>query len=139
MIVTTDIEDIILAACQGFGISKTTTETPIVDDTMNSGLTEEMIIIHAKAQQDGKYWLPSFVEVNVCVPDLRDENNHLNRNRNRLNTLERMAEEIFLKSVAGVHDGTSYTYSRYSIGIEADSNFKCHYVNCRLLFNVLNV
>lgn len=135
MIVTTDIEDIILAACQGFGISKTTTETPIVDDTTNSGLTEEMIIIHAKAQQDGKYWLPSFVEVNVCVPDFKSGS----RNRNRLNALERMAEKIFLKPVAGVHDGTSYTFSRYSIGIEADTSFKCHYVNCRLLFNVLNV
>ena len=56
----------------------------------------------------------------------------------RLNALERQAVELF-DGVVSTYDGTRYRYSIESIGTEADTALKCHYVNVRILFNVLNV
>ena len=44
-----------------------------------------------------------------------------------------------LDDVVGEYDGSSYYYSIDSIGTEADTALKCHYVNVRILFQVLNV
>lgn len=41
--------------------------------------------------------------------------------------------------VTGRYDGTTYHYSIDTIGTEEDTALKCHYVNVRILFEVLNV
>ena len=52
--------------------------------------------------------------------------------------LEKQAQELF-DGVTGRYDGTTYHYSIDTIGTEEDTALKCHYVNVRILFEVLNV
>jgi hypothetical protein len=97
-------------------------------------LKSERIVIHTKKQQTGTYWKKSFAEVNLCVPNLSENE----ANTIRLNELERKADKLF-DDVVSTYDGMTYRYSIDSIGTEADTALKCHYVNVRILFNVLNV
>lgn len=129
MIVTTDIANILYRDCQSFGIS-------IVPHgkKLTGSMKSERIVIHAKKQQPETYWKKSFVEVNLCVPDLKEGE----ANTIRLNELEKQAQEQF-DDVTGRYDGTVYRYSIESIGTEEDTALKCHYVNVRILFEVLNV
>ena len=129
MIVTTDIANILSRDCQPFGIG-------IVPHgkKLTGAMKSERIVIHAKKQQPGTYWKKSFVEVNLCVPDLKEGE----ANSIRLNELEKQAQSI-LDDVTGRYDGTTYHYSIESIGTEEDTALKCHYVNVRILFEVLNV
>lgn len=128
MITPTDIANIIYRDCKPFGIE-------IVPDgeTLSGELKSERIVIHAKKQQPGTYWKKSFAEVNLCVPDLSENE----ANTIRLNELEREANKRF--DMVSAYDGTRYRYSIESIGTEADTALKCHYVNVRILFEVLNV
>lgn len=128
MIVTTDIADILYRDCKSFGI-----KIVPFGKTIMGELTDERITIHVKGQTPEKYWEKCFVEVNLCVPDLTDNI----ANTIRLKELERMAKEKF-RSVTNKFDGTTYHYEANTITIEADTALKCHFVNCRLLFNVLN-
>lgn len=129
MIVTSDIANIIYRDCQAFGIN-------IVPDgeTFTGELDSERIVIHAKKQNPGTYWKKCFVEVNICVPDIREDS----ANTIRLGEIEREANSI-LDDVLGEFDGTTYYYYIYSIGREKDTDLKCHFVNVKLLFEVLNV
>lgn len=129
MIVTTDIADILFRDCKALGIG-------IVPfgKTLTGELEEERITIHVKGQTSEKIWEKCFVEVNLCVPDLGVNI----ANTLRLKELERTAKELF-RSVTGTFDGTRYLYEIDTINIEADTALKCHFVNVRLLFNVLNV
>ena len=129
MIVTTDIADILYRDCKSFGI-----KIVPFGKTLTGKLPNERITIHVKGQTPEKYWEKCFVEVNLCVPDLRDNL----ANTIRLKELERIAKEKF-RSVTNTFDGTRYLYELDTITIEADTALKCHFVNCRLLFNVLNV
>jgi hypothetical protein len=67
MIVTTDIANILYRDCKSFGID-------IVPHgkKLTGAIKSERIVIHAKKQQPGTYWKKSFVEVNICVPDLKE-------------------------------------------------------------------
>jgi hypothetical protein len=129
MIVTTDIGNILYRDCKTFGID-------IVPngETLTGELRSERIVIHTKKQQPGAYWKKSFAEVNLCTPDLSENE----ANTTRLNELEREANKLF-DDVVSTYDGTRYHYSIESIGTEADTALKCHYVNVRILFEVLNV
>ena len=129
MIVTTDIGNILYQDCKAFGIA-------IVPDgeTLTGELKSERVVIHTKKQQPGTYWKKSFVEVNLCVPDLSENE----ANTIRLNELEREANKLF-DDVVNSYDGTTYRYSIDMIGTEAETALKCHYVNVRILFEVLNV
>ena len=129
MIVTTDIADILYRDCKAFGIG-------IVPfgKTINGELKDERITIHVKGQTPSKYWEKCFCEVNLCVPDLGMKI----ANTLRLKELERKAKELF-KSVTDEFDGTRYNYEIDTIHIEADTALKCHFINCRILFNALNV
>lgn len=129
MIVTTDIGNILYRDCKTFGID-------IVPngETLTGELRSERIVIHAKKQQPGTYWKKSFAEINLCVPDLE----HNSAYSIRLNELEREANKLF-DDVVSTYNGTRYHYSIESIGTEADTALKCHYVNVRILFEVLNV
>ena len=128
MIVTTDIANILYRDCGAFGID-------IVPQgkTLVGQLKAERIVIHSKKQQPGKYWKKSFAEVNLCVPDLNENE----ANSTRLQELEREAMKRF--DTVGSYDGTTYQYSVESIGTEEDKSLNCHYVNVRVLFEVLNV
>ena len=129
MIVTTDIGNILYRDCKAFGID-------LVPDgeTLTGELKSERIVIHSKKQHPETYWKKSFVEVNLCVPDLKEGE----ANTIRLNELEKQAQGLF-DDVTGRYDSTTYHYSIESIGIEEDTALKCHYVNVRILFEVLNV
>lgn len=129
MIVTTDIANILYHDCNAFGI-----DIVPQGETLTGELKSERIVIHAKKQRPGTYWKKSFVEVNLCVPDLSENE----ANTIRLNELEREAMKRF-DDVVSTYVGTTYRYSIDSIGTEADTAFKCHYVNIRILFEVLNV
>lgn len=129
MIVTTDIADILYRDCKAFGI-----EIVPFGKTLTGELKDERITIHVKGQTPEKIWEKCFVEVNLCVPDLEVNIAHTLR----LKALERTAKKKF-KSVTGTFDGTRYLYEVDTISIEADTALKCHFVNCRILFNVLNV
>lgn len=128
MIVTTDIADILYSDCKDFGI-----KIVPFGKTLTGEMTGERITIHVKGQTPEKYWEKCFAEVNLCVPDLRDNL----ANTIRLKELERMAKKRF-RSVTNKFDGTTFHYEVHTITIEADTALKCHFVNCRLLFNVLN-
>lgn len=129
MIVTTDIGNILYRDCKAFGI-----EVCQKGNIPDGEVTTERVIIRTKSQTPGKYWKKGFVEVNLCVPDIESDTANLIR----LAELEREAMKI-LDDVVGSYDGTTYRYSIDSIGMEADTALKCHYVNVRLLFEVLNV
>lgn len=128
MIVTTDIADILYRDCKTFGI-----EIVPFGKTLTGELKGERITIYVKGQTPSKYWEKCFCDVNLCVPDLGVNI----ANTLRLKDLERKAKELF-KSVTGTFDGTRYNYGVDTIHIEADTALKCHFINCRLLFNVLN-
>lgn len=128
MITTTDIGNIIYRDCKAFGL-KVSRRSPKYD---GDKLMNEIVVIHSKRQTPEKYWKKSFVEVNLCVPDIKDERNDI-----RLGELEHQAHSL-LDNVTGVFDDTRYMYGIESAGVEADTALKCHYVNIRLLFEVLN-
>ena len=129
MIVTTDIADILYQDCKAFGI-----EIVPFGKTLTGELKDERITIHVKGQTPSKYWEKCFCEVNLCVPDLGVKI----ANTLRLKELERKAKGLF-KSVTDEFDGTRYNYEIDTIHIEADTALKCHFINCRILFNALNV
>ena len=130
MIVTTDIANILYRDCKAFGIE--VYQSGNIPDE-DKELSSERVIIRTKTQSPETYWKKGFVEVNLCVPDLGGKANLI-----RLQELERKVQEV-LDDVVGEYDGASYYYSIDSIGTEADTALKCHYVNVRILFQVLNV
>ena len=130
MIVTTDIANILYKDCKAFGIE--VYQTGNIPDE-HKKLSSERVIIRTKPQSPGTYWKKGFVEVNLCVPDIDGDANLI-----RLQELERKAQEA-LDEVVGEYDGSNYYYLIDSIGMEADTELRCHYVNVRLLFQVLNV
>lgn len=129
MIVTTDIGNILYRDCEAFGM-----EVYQKGNIPDGEITTERIIIRTKRQTPETYWKKGFVEVNLCVPDIRPDIANLTR----LCILERQAMDV-LGDVVSSYDGSVYHYSIDSIGIEADASLKCHYVNVRILFEVLNV
>lgn len=130
MIVTTDIANILYKDCKAFGME--VYQSGNIPDE-DKELSSERVIIIAKPQSPEAIWKKGFVEVNLCVPDMDGKANLI-----RLQELERKAQEV-LDDVVGEFDGSSYYYSIDQIGTEADTALKCHYVNVRLLFQVLNV
>ena len=130
MIVTTDIANILYKDCEAFGIE--VYQAGNIPDE-HKELSSERVIIRTKSQSPETYWKKGFVEVNLCVPDIDGDANLI-----RLQELERKAQEV-LDEVVGEYDGSNYYYPIDSIGIEADAELRCHYVNVRILFQVLNV
>ena len=130
MIVTTDIANILYKDCEAFGME--VYQSGNIPDE-NKKLSSERVIIIAKSQSPEAIWKKGFVEVNLCVPDMDGKANLI-----RLQEFERKAQEV-LDEVVGEYDGSNYYYLINSIGIEADTELRCHYVNVRILFQVLNV
>lgn len=130
MIVTTDIANILYKDCKAFGIE--VYQAGNIPDE-HKELSSERVIIRTKSQSPETYWKKGFAEVNLCVPDMDGDANLI-----RLQELERKAQEV-LDEVVGEYDGSNYYYLIDSIGTEADTELRCHYVNVRILFQVLNV
>ena len=130
MIVTTDIANILYKDCNDFGIE--VYQAGNIPDE-HKELSSERVIVRTKSQSPEAIWKKGFVEVNLCVPDMDGDANLI-----RLQELERKAQEA-LDEVVGEYDGSNYYYLIDSISIEADTELRCHYVNVRLLFQVLNV
>ena len=130
MIVTADIANILYKDCKAFGIE--VYQAGNIPDE-HKELSSERVIIRTKSQSPETYWKKGFVEVNLCVPDMDGDANLI-----RLQELERKAQEV-LDEVVGEYDGSNYYYLIDSIGTEADTELRCHYVNVRILFQVLNV
>lgn len=129
MITTSDIVDILFEACASFNM-------PIYrKGAIPEGIVaKERIVIAAKNQTPQTYWRKCFVEVNICVPDITNGVANLTR----LQELERQAQSL-LDGVAGEYDSSAYLFSIDSLsGDNRDETLKCHYVNVRLLFQVLN-
>lgn len=130
MIVTTDIANILYKDCKAFGME--VYQAGNIPDE-HKELSSERVIIRTKSQSPETYWKKGFVEVNLCVPDMDGDANLI-----RLQELERKAQEV-LDEVVGEYDSSNYYYLIDTIGIEADTELRCHYVNVRILFQVLNV
>lgn len=130
MIVATDIANILFKDCKAFGIE--VYQAGNIPDE-HKELSSERVIIRTKSQSPEAIWKKGFVEVNLCVPDMDEDANLI-----RLQELERKAQEV-LDEVVGEYDGSNYYYLIDSTGIEADTELRCHYVNVRILFHVLNV
>lgn len=130
MITTSDIVDILYAPCAKF-------KMPIYrKGAIPDGVvTSERVVILPKEQTPQTYWKKCFVEVNICVPDVSDGVAELSR----LQALERQAQRVFGDGVAGEYDSAAYLFTIESIsGVNRDDSMRCHYVNVRLLFQVLN-
>lgn len=129
MITTSDIADILYGVCSSFGV-EVYRKGYIPDGIVST----ERVIILPKEQSSQTYWKKSFVEINICVPDI----NEGIANLARLQQLERQAQELF-DGYADTYDSSAYKYGIESIsGVNRDEGMKCHYVNVRLLFEVLN-
>lgn len=130
MITSGDIANIIYKDCNVFGIDRVPDGETIVGE-----LKSERIAIHVKEPQESDYWWKSYVEVNICVPDLKNKSNRV-----RLDELQAQAYGLWYnKTVTGEYNDTRYKYTLYSSVQLEESTLKCHYVNVRLLFQVLNV
>ena len=128
MITTTEVGNIICNDCRIFGL-------PVYrfGYIPNGELKDERIVIYVKSLTPDEIWESVFVNVNLCVPDKRGKAELV-----RLGELERIARKEF-RSKTSMYDNTRYTYSVSSSSIEEDSALKCHFVNIRLKFDILNV
>ena len=133
MIVTSDIGDILykdfnsLKSQMGINNIYQDGNIPIGEVT-----TERIVVIPPPNNTSETYWIKGFANVNLVVPDKSGK-----KDITRLQTLERFALKNF-KSVLGRFDGTPYLYEA-STGIENDPDIKCHFVNVKILFSILNV
>lgn len=125
MIVTGDIETILVRDLKPFGIP-----TYKKDAIPEGKVTEERITVIPKEPKPGTYWVKGFVEVNFCVPDISGM-----ANKKRLTELQRQAAD--LRSVS-TFDETAYRYKVYSTNQEKDP-LGFHFVNVKILFEILNV
>lgn len=126
MITTSEIGDIVYKDCERFGIKRYR-----FGNIPEGVVKSERIVIYVKTMTPDDYWKSVFVNVNFCVPDKKGV-----ADIKRLKELERMAMVL---EKTGSYDGTAYTYSISSVGVEQDTALKCHFVNVRLKFDVLNV
>lgn len=128
MIVQSDIVDILYLKAQILGI-------PVYrkGNIPKGEVKAERTVILPKKPTSETYWTKCYVEINICVPNLSKGIANLIR----LSELERQAKRLF--NDTGMHDDTRYTYEVESTNTEEDESLKCHYLNTRVLFKVLNV
>ncbi len=126
MITTGDIENIMYKDLKKFGFKQ------YKKDAIKEGKVDsERLIVLCGALEEDTFWSRAFVNINVCVPDYKGM-----ANTKRLTEIERMFKNI--ESVAS-QDGSTYRYAVRSTSQEEDSALECHFVNIRVLFEVLNI
>lgn len=128
MITTTEVGDIIYNDCKALGL-------PVYrfGNIPKGELKSERIVVYVKSLTPDEIWESVFVNVNLCVPDKQGK-----ALLERLGELERTARKE-LRGKTSMYDSTRYAYSISSSGIEEDTALKCHFVNIRLKFDILNV
>lgn len=134
MITTGDVYCILHKVCEQFGI------TEIYDglDEPKEEVKSERIVIRTGSQSNSQIWEKSFVNINFCTPLNIDGST----NTVRLNEIERMVKPVFKDGDVIEYNGSICNYENGGDGWmsrEADTALKCHYVNIRILFEVLNV
>lgn len=134
MITTGDVYCILRKVCERFGIAE------IYDalDEPQGEIKSERIVVRTGSQNNGKIWEKSFVNINFCIPLNIDGS----VNTVRLNEIERMVKPVFKYGDIVEYDGSTCSYESGGdswMSREADTALKCHYVNIRILFEVLNV
>lgn len=128
MITATDISDLMYALCKkSFGI-----DTYHSLNIPKGEVKKDRVTIIVKGNTSGKIWKSRFVEVNISVPDKMGT-----ANLDVLQMYERKATEVF-DDFTGRFDGSVYQVTLDNTEIEEDKEFRCHYVNARVLFKVLN-
>lgn len=125
MITTGDIADILIEDLKSYGFSAFKSGALPLGE-----LSDERVIVVPKRGTPGKFWTKSFSEINVCVPDISGM-----ADTRRLTEIERTLSDM---RKVGEYDGTAYRYSVYSTGQENGLDGKYHFVNIRLLFEILN-
>lgn len=129
MITASNVGDILFRDCEGFGILVYRKGNEKIDPN------SERVVIRTQRQQGEMVWRKGFVDVNLCVPDIKGE-----ANSPRLEELERLAWQLLDKGDVSEFDGTKYTYHVSSVESEiADEQTKCHYANVKLMFQVFNM
>lgn len=127
MITQGDIAKILYKDCKVFGL-------PVYqkENTPKGKVTKERVVVIPKAGATERYWEKCYVEVNFCVPDIKGQANLV-----RMDELERLAVSQ-LKKKSGIWDSTRYIYRKDNTSREQDTELGCHFVNVRLLFEILN-
>lgn len=126
MITTGDVENILFRDLKKYGIKQ------FRKNAIPSGpVKDERLIVLCGTLETSTIWKNAFVNVNVCVPDIKGE-----ANTKRLTEIER---DLYLIGSVSEYDDTVYRYSVDSTRQEEDAALSCHFVNVRVLFEVLNV
>jgi hypothetical protein len=128
---TKDIELVMIQACESLGIVPLS--SIYVPDDYPEGV-DERILIHVKSQQRGDIFYKGFVEVNFVCPDENGRANHA-----RLQEVEDILVDAFRYDTVGEYRDDTYRYGLHSVQTFAEKEAKYHYVNARLLFEILNI
>ena len=128
MIVTKDIEEILI---RDMGKVMPVNQIFVEDDIPTGEIKEERVTIHTKELRPDTYFSKCFVEVNWCVPDIGES-----PDSTRLQSVERIMAGSLESN--GEYDGSAYRYEVYNHKV-LKGVLKYHYVNVRLLFEILNV
>lgn len=128
MITKSDIEEILYDRCRTFGV-------PIIlsPNMPDDEIQEERIVIIVRPIQSGVYWNRSACEVNWVVPDISGEEDGI-----RLKAIEKILVP-YMRYFRGERENTNYRCKRSSWGRESSDGMRCHYVNIRLEFEILNI
>lgn len=98
-------------------------------------IASDRAVIVTSSDDLGKYWGKCIVTISIMVPDVCPKI----ANMSRLSSYESKVQEMFVDGIAGEYGGDSYLIELQSIGIDNASDVKCHFVNAKLMFNILNV
>lgn len=110
-------------------------EVYIPEELPLGAIASDRAVIVTSSDDLGKYWGKCIVTLSIIVPDVCPKI----ANMSRLSSYERKVQELFVDGIAGEHGGDSYLIELQSIGIDNASDVKCHFVNAKLMFNILNV
>lgn len=125
MITTSDIEEILMDDCVGYGVAL----YPKGNVPMYDG--EERIVVIVRNVEYGKIWHRSICEINWVVPNFEHEEDSL-----RIKEIGKIFSK--LEKVGKKHDEV-YRYKTISAGVEKNEESDYHCVNNKVLFEILNV
>lgn len=128
MITVTDAQNIVYKHAEQLGL-------PVYQfgNIPKGEVKKSRVTVRAKDLTEQTIWNPCFIEVNVCVPDKKDE-----ADSKMLNNYDRLAHKAFLE-IVDRYDGSTYRIRWQSSHEESDASLRCHYINIRLKFEILNV
>lgn len=121
----TDVANILYRDCLRFGI-----------DVFQSGQVpqglREQIVVNVNIQQKDIYFKACFANINFIVPDLEKDTANLIR----LEEMEKMGATL---EGNGWHNDCYYRYEPDSVELIKDENLDAHFINVRVLFEILNI